>query len=341
MSILEIFLDVKAFQYRRSLLSMKWFAVIIIPAICLISLFSNPSQAQTISDNGTSDNTTDNTSGNTTDNTSNNETSNNNLDLLTHYLDEADVLFKEGRYLEAISFYDKVSVIDPTDAEAQYGEARCYEKLGQYSDAITYYDKALANYQNYTEALTGKADVLSSLDKTAQAISYYNRALATDPRDTGALYGEGLALEKLGKNDQAIFFFDKILDIEPQNSDVLYQKGLALQSLGKKDEAISNFNKVLIINPQNTDAQNSRNIAMGLPPVNQKPDTIDNQILIVVGVIIAGIAITILIDKKRSRKKTLVTKPLTEEKNDNEGKIDESAQTDKKQKFDNPNWKGI
>jgi len=70
---------------------------------------------------------------------------------------------------------------------------------------------------------------------------------------------------------------------------------------------------------------------MALPPVNQEPYPLDNQILIAVGVTIAGIAIILLKDKIRSRKKTLFTKTITEKEDDNEKKIDESIQPDKKQ----------
>ena len=49
-----------------------------------------------------------------------------------------------GKYEEAISNYDKVLTINPSDSDGLYNKGITLHNLGKYVEAITYYDKALA-----------------------------------------------------------------------------------------------------------------------------------------------------------------------------------------------------
>src|SRR2546425_6155618 len=112
---------------------------------------------------------------------------------------------------------------------------------GKYEDAIIYYDRALQINPTDLKVLYNKALSLESLGKYDKAIGYYDAVLTINPNDIDALNNKGLSLESLGKHDEAITYYDKVLAVNPINTDALYNKALALDSLGKHYEAISYY----------------------------------------------------------------------------------------------------
>ena len=50
----------------------------------------------------------------------------------------------QGKYDEAIEYYDKALTLDPTNVNALISIANVLQELKRYDEAIEYYDKALA-----------------------------------------------------------------------------------------------------------------------------------------------------------------------------------------------------
>jgi tetratricopeptide (TPR) repeat protein len=71
-------------------------------------------------------------------------------------------------------------------------------KQGRYQEAIEYYDRALAMDPNDVSALNNKGNALGDLGRYQEAIEYYDRALAIDPNDADALYNKGNPFVILG-----------------------------------------------------------------------------------------------------------------------------------------------
>ena len=63
------------------------------------------------------------------------------LDLLEEFFEQAQDLFEEENYEEAISFYDKVLEIDSEDIDALFGRALSLESLGREEEAISNLEK--------------------------------------------------------------------------------------------------------------------------------------------------------------------------------------------------------
>jgi uncharacterized protein YjbI with pentapeptide repeats len=68
---------------------------------------------------------------------------------------------------------------------------------GKYNEAIEYYDKALEINPNYADALNGKGNALRNKGKYNEAIEYYDKALEINPRHPYANSNISLALDKL------------------------------------------------------------------------------------------------------------------------------------------------
>ncbi len=69
------------------------------------------------------------------------------------WADEADYLYSQGKYDEAIGFYDRAIKAAPKDAELwnSRGLALCH--LGRYEEAIESFGKALEIDPEYVDAL--------------------------------------------------------------------------------------------------------------------------------------------------------------------------------------------
>jgi tetratricopeptide (TPR) repeat protein len=108
------------------------------------------------------------------------EQTNDNYNLTSLY-NQATDLYRQGRYEEAIAYYDKALAIDPNDVDALNYKGAALYRQGKHQEAITYFDKALAIDPNYVPALTYKGIYVYDLERYDEAIAYYDKALAIDP----------------------------------------------------------------------------------------------------------------------------------------------------------------
>ncbi len=70
---------------------------------------------------------------------------------------------------------------------------------GRYEEAIEYFDRVLAIDPNHIGALIIKGLAFDRLARSEEAIEYFDRVLAIDPNHIGALLSKGLALDRLGR----------------------------------------------------------------------------------------------------------------------------------------------
>ncbi len=137
------------------------------------------------------------------------------LELLEEFFEQAQDLFEEENYEDAISFYDLVLEIDSTDIDALFGKAFSLDNIGKYEESISFYDKVLEIVPTDIDALNGKALALYNIGKHEEAISYYEKVLEIDSTDIDALFGKALSLESLGREEEAISNLEKIETLIP------------------------------------------------------------------------------------------------------------------------------
>ena len=95
---------------------------------------------------------------------------------------------------------------------------------GRYEEAIKYYDKILEINPEDQKALLNNGSVLIELDKFEEAIKYYDKILEINPNNVKALASKGIALSHLQKDDEAIIILDKALSLEPDNKVIREKK---------------------------------------------------------------------------------------------------------------------
>jgi len=143
------------------------------------------------------------------------EISDEDLDLLEEFFEQAQDLFDEENYEEAIIYYDKVLEIDPFDFDALNGMALSLYNIGHPEEAITYFDKVLEINSSFIVALNGKAFALYDIGNHEEAITYFDKVLEIDSLELEATYGKAIALESLGRVDEALTNLEEFLELEP------------------------------------------------------------------------------------------------------------------------------
>ena len=74
-------------------------------------------------------------------------------------------LFNEGKYVDAIGYYDQELSINPNNVDALYNKGLALAHLKRYNGAITYYDKALEIDPNNAKILDNKRLTLGTLGR--------------------------------------------------------------------------------------------------------------------------------------------------------------------------------
>jgi tetratricopeptide (TPR) repeat protein len=184
-------------------------------------------------------------------------------------LDDAEICFKkgnalysEGRYQEAIAFYENALKFKPDDYEAWNTRGVALGNLGRSEEAIASFDNALKFKPDYADAWYNRGIALDNLGRLEEAIASYDNALKIKPDHPEAWYNRGNALKDLGRNEEAIASYDNALKIKPDCHEVWHNRGIALDNLGRLEEAIASYDNALKIKPDDHDAWYNRGNAL-------------------------------------------------------------------------------
>lgn len=173
-----------------------------------------------------------------------------------------DALVDQGKYEEAIGYYNQSVALDPKMAMAWCGKGIALNGLGRYAEANDAFDKAIAISPSYSKAWYQKGNALYGLGRYEEAIAAYDKALEIYP-EYGylAYYGKANALSGLGRYSEAIPLYDKALSLEPGHAGAWVKKGDAQAATGDYQGAIAAYDKALSIEPNSTLAKTAREAA--------------------------------------------------------------------------------
>jgi tetratricopeptide (TPR) repeat protein len=113
--------------------------------------------------------------------TNNNKNTITKANTVNNLINEGISLLIVGKYNEAISLFDKVLAVDPTNTLALSNKGTTLAYLQKYNEAISLFDKALSIEPNNTGILNSKGNVLVSLQKYNEAKAYLIRFWLRNP----------------------------------------------------------------------------------------------------------------------------------------------------------------
>jgi len=128
--------------------------------------------------------------------------------------------FREGKYTEAISFFDRAIESDPTMAFAWHDRGVCLRELGKNEDALRNFDKAVELLPAEEELLFTRAEMLKKIgilrgQKNAieAAVKAYNKLLEINPNQAEAWNSLGICMKELGKSELSRQYYERSSDL--------------------------------------------------------------------------------------------------------------------------------
>lgn len=202
-------------------------------------------------------------------------------------LKEAQSLYKQEKYLTALTCANKLLSTDPDRVPALILRSDCYEKYEKFDLALKDLDLVVKKRPEYRSALERRARVLKESDNYPLAIKAYDRLIELYPeRDKywarkARLEAVGRDLDKaisdmsraielrptqyaykrerasfyisLGKNEAAIPDLSAVIKAESRNGNVHFNRGVVFYNLGRYKEAIEDFSNAIERNQSRSD----------------------------------------------------------------------------------------
>jgi serine/threonine protein kinase/Flp pilus assembly protein TadD len=113
-------------------------------------------------------------------------------------------MYEGDRWQEALSFFNKVAINLPNDAEVQYYIGECHRSTGQYEKAIEAYNKAVKIRPDYWNAYWSMGDSYKNIKRYPEAVDSFKLAIQSDPEDSASTSELGVLYATMGRHQEAI-----------------------------------------------------------------------------------------------------------------------------------------
>jgi len=174
-------------------------------------------------------------------------------------LEKGDAAFKEGRYAEARTEYEKLLSLAPEVADTLNRQiAYTYSREGNYAKAVEYLDKTIqSDPTNVSLRLIAAQEALRGgmLDKGLEMLKGIDDSSIKDPE---VFYNVAALLLNAHKPAEAVEYLTKAVTVDPAYVDGYFQRGLAYLGQGKMAEAKADFNKVIELAPTGAQADTAK-----------------------------------------------------------------------------------
>jgi tetratricopeptide (TPR) repeat protein len=129
-----------------------------------------------------------------------------------------DICLGQGWIAAAITNFTKALLLNPTDAEAQFGLGGAFELEGRHAAAQTHFAEAVRLDPEQARARVGLGAELLRQGQVLQAVEQLSQAARLQPRLTPARLDLGIALLRLGRVAEARCQFEAALRLDPNNA---------------------------------------------------------------------------------------------------------------------------
>jgi tetratricopeptide (TPR) repeat protein len=183
-------------------------------------------------------------------------------------LEQANALFKEQKFDEAISLMQQFLEQNPEAYQAYASIGDCYREKGDTDHALENYQKVLElakedevmGKEITARALAGIGECYLKIHDVEKAQSYFEQSIEVYPENEILAYNVGEIYFSNHKIDEAIHYFTISAQIKPDWSPPYLKLGYVYLNKGDYSNAKANFKKFLEMAPNSPEASTVQNI---------------------------------------------------------------------------------
>ncbi|NNF98611.1 MAG: tetratricopeptide repeat protein [Desulfobacteraceae bacterium] len=172
-------------------------------------------------------------------------------------------LTMEGKYQDALQFYQDATEINPNDAMAWHGLGYCYNGMGQNEEAMKTYERAVVENPSDPGLHFSLARVYDDLGNLDAAEKAYSRVIAIEPDNPAAHEKLGGLLTRLGRYGEAILSQKQVIRLSPDSPEAFYLLGVMYERMGQYENAIDSYKTAVRINPEHVSAFSDMGALLG------------------------------------------------------------------------------
>jgi Tfp pilus assembly protein PilF len=169
-------------------------------------------------------------------------------------LDEANGLFEQKQFQEAIAKYEEILAAEPTVYQINLSIGSAYRELRELDKAAASFQKVLDQEPANTSALVNMGDVLVEQGKLDQAVSFFEKAIG-QTQDEVIPFNVAEIYFNQNNAAKAIEYYQIASQRKPDWPEPHLKLGYAYLNAGNMEGAKASFQKVVEIAPDSPQAQ--------------------------------------------------------------------------------------
>ncbi len=125
-----------------------------------------------------------------------------------------------GNYRQALSLFDDILEVEPSNVNALIGKAVAYRRSGKPQEALNCLDLVLGVQPNNASAILNRGNILLEEGDEEGALESFDRLTQLYPNDEEAWAAQAEVLVKMGRDDDAQRAFTEALKVSPGNEGI-------------------------------------------------------------------------------------------------------------------------
>ncbi len=159
-----------------------------------------------------------------------------------------DALFLEGRYEEALAYFNEGTALERNRPEIWYSQGITLGRLEKHKEALDSFNNSVVLNPRYERAWIGRAVALYMMKNYEEALQSCDDALNVNPNYFYAWNNKGVMLLSLKRYDESIACFEKALALKPDAS-AFYNKACVYAITSKANQALESLALAIKLDP--------------------------------------------------------------------------------------------
>lgn len=161
----------------------------------------------------------------------------------------ADMLGSAGRHDEALTLWTRLTILQPTAADAHLNRVIAADQAGKHGLAISAADAALERFPGHPRLLAAKAMALKNGGRLEDSIASFAAAVASDPNRALTRHNQAVALRAACRFDEACEAFAAAARLGMGGAQFHANWAAAALEAGDVDGAVDHYRQALGLQP--------------------------------------------------------------------------------------------